>query len=263
MRGSREREAGARSPAWPLPPPVDARPAALAPAAVSNADLEPIFAPFAPIYTCVAIGKKGESTTGGSGGQATAVAVKSASTRVPPRQPPANRRSPRPAGTSRRFGFAKFVDAATAAAAMEALQGQMLHGKALSLKSAVALGEPEYPIGGGDRKFRIAKQLKGVGAGQLLLAAGAGRQCSRQLCLQRCCTHMPALPARPIPAVGGLHAAGPVATHRSHALAVCGAQLHLLAAGLGRGHAGSPAGTRPLDAAPAGGGAHAGCACLR
>jgi len=59
----------------------------------------------------------------------------------PPRAAPPN--YPTLAGTSRRFGFAKFVDRESAQAALDALRGRELHGKQLDLKHAVALEDPE------------------------------------------------------------------------------------------------------------------------
>jgi RNA recognition motif-containing protein len=53
----------------------------------------------------------------------------------------------RTAGTSRRFGFAKFESTAAAAAAREALHGTELHDKPLQLKFAVALDEPDPASG--------------------------------------------------------------------------------------------------------------------
>lgn len=50
-------------------------------------------------------------------------------------------------GTSRRFGFARFVDRDSAAAALKALRGTELHGKLLDLKFALALGEPDAASG--------------------------------------------------------------------------------------------------------------------
>lgn len=70
-------------------------------------------------------------------------------------------------GTSRRFGFAKFVDRASAADALEALRGTELKGKLLDLKFAVALGEPG-PASGVQPKL-LAKQRVGAGCVDLRL----------------------------------------------------------------------------------------------